>query len=289
MTVTTGLWILGLCLAVSRPLAAPETETAIGEFSTVEGEVLVTHSAIAGMVPIALHDPVFFKDSIETREAARTKALFLNETLLIVGENSRVEIDEHIYDPNQNRWSITMSLLEGKLRALVGEAFGASGSRFKVRTSTAVFAARGTYFVVWVENGRSGGVNLGEKGNVDFTSEGHTVSIKPGEFSEALAGHPPTQPALSTPGVSAHLTRAVQTTELEGFQGAERELQQRLREEVKELRTMTAERAAVPQSGIKGEKAERSMRPERPERSMRPERPERPMRPERPERPMRPR
>jgi hypothetical protein len=177
-----------------------------------------------------------------------------------------------------------MSLLEGTLRALVGEAFGALGSRFEIRTPTGVAAARGTYFVIWVENGRSGVVNLGEKGHVDFTSEGHTVSIKPGEFSEAMAGHPPTHPAHNTLGISAHLTRAVQAMELKGFHGAERELQQRLREDVKELRKMTAEKPAAPQSGIKDVNAERrpptSLEPPRrhdlPDRLIRPELPHRP-------------
>jgi hypothetical protein len=47
---------------------------------------------------------------------------------------------------------------------------------------------------VWVENGQSGIINIGEKGRVDFTSGGMTVAVDPGYFSIAHEGQAPSAP-----------------------------------------------------------------------------------------------
>jgi hypothetical protein len=47
---------------------------------------------------------------------------------------------------------------------------------------------------VWFNNGRSGIINIGERGRVDFTSGGKTVTVEPGYFSVAREGEPPSVP-----------------------------------------------------------------------------------------------
>ena len=84
--------------------------------------------------------------------------------------------------------------MQGQVRALVSKVFKANGSKFEVHTPSAVAAARGTYFTVWVENGQSGIINSGEKGRVDFTSGGMTVAVDPGYFSIAHEGQAPSAP-----------------------------------------------------------------------------------------------
>ncbi|MER3422311.1 MAG: hypothetical protein C4293_02840 [Nitrospiraceae bacterium] len=55
-----------------------------------------------------------------------------------------------------------------------------------MHTANAVAAARGTYFVVWIENDQTTGLmNIGDKGNVAFTAAGQTVIVKPGYYSTA--------------------------------------------------------------------------------------------------------
>ena len=74
----------------------------------------------------------------------------------------------------------------------------------RVHTPSAVAAARGTYFTVWVENGQSGIINIGEKGRVDFTSGGITVAVDPGFFSIAREGHAPSPPLPHQLGLKGH-------------------------------------------------------------------------------------
>ncbi|HKW86104.1 MAG TPA: FecR family protein, partial [Nitrospiraceae bacterium] len=209
-------------LAVVIPLSLTGTEIvaqaaltdAIGQFTAIQGQVTVAHPHAAGAVPVKLDDDVLFHDIIETQRRSRTKALFDDDSLLTMGENSRIEITERIYNPNQDLRSTVVSLVQGRLRTLVGKVFAGAGSKFEVHTPTAVAAARGTYFVVWVEGKVSGIVNIGARGNVEFTSGGQTVSVHPGQFSTAAAGQTPSPPASAVEDAPTSVSQALEGTEL---------------------------------------------------------------------------
>src|SRR6266704_2223401 len=55
----------------------------------------------------------------------------------------------------------TQASSRAKARALVGKLFAGRGSKFEIHTPTAVATARGTYFVVWIEEeaGQKMGMN----------------------------------------------------------------------------------------------------------------------------------
>lgn len=238
----TGVLMLGLW-AAHAAAADPE---AIGTFTTVQGKVLVQQSGAPAAVSVKQHDDVFFRAVIETQRASKTRALFLDDTLLTVGESSRVEITEQIYDPNRDMRSLVANLVRGKVRALVGRIFEGAGSKFEVHTPTAVAAARGTYFVVWIEEekpeqvgaraylpqvrpvalsgetlaqlpgGATGVANIGTSGAVSLTSAGQTVLVDPGQFSIAPPGLPPMPPAIIAPTApaAASAATAIKATEV---------------------------------------------------------------------------
>lgn len=215
----------------------------IGMFTAVQGQVAVTHPGATVASAVKLRDDVLFKDVIETQRQSRAKALFQDDSILSVAEGSRVEVAEHIYDPTQNRRSMVVKLIKGRVRALVGQVFGGAGSKFEVHTPTAVAAARGTYFVVWIEEGKApalgralgepgsvrpvalgltdvaqlgpgatGIANIGSTGSVAFTSSGQTVLVNPGQFSVALPGTPPSPPVVVTPAAPPAVSNAIQAT-----------------------------------------------------------------------------
>lgn len=189
-----GLIAIPLTFGSSFAMGAEHSKDGIGFYTAVLGHASITHSGENQIFPVKLHDEVLFKDVIQTQGESRTKALFQDDSMLTVGENSRVEIDEYIYNPEKNVRQAVVKLMQGQVRALVNKVFKANGSRFEIHTPSAVAAARGTYFTVWVENGQSGIINIGEKGRVDFTSGGMTVAVDPGFFSIAHEGHAPSAP-----------------------------------------------------------------------------------------------
>ena len=194
-------------LALSPSIGSAEEPASggVGFYTAVAGKVSVTHSGEARVLPVKLHDEVLFKDVIETEKESRTKAFFQDDSVLTVGENSRVEITEYIYNPEANLRRSVVNLMQGQVRALVSKVFKSNGSRFEVHTPSAVAAARGTYFSVWYENGQSGIINIGGSGRVDFTSGGVTVAVDPGKFSLAEKGKSPSIPALHGLGVKTDM------------------------------------------------------------------------------------
>jgi hypothetical protein len=200
------LSLIAIPLAFGSPLAmgGERGKDGIGFYTAVLGQASVTHPGEDRVFPVKLHDEVLFKDVIQTQNESRTKALFQDDSMLTVGENSRVEIDEYIYNPEKNVRQAIVKLMQGQVRALVSKVFKANGSRFEIHTPSAVAAARGTYFTVWVENGQSGIINIGEKGRVDFTSGGMTVVVDPGYFSIAHEGQAPSAPLPHQLGLKGH-------------------------------------------------------------------------------------
>lgn len=194
--ITTSLVAVALAMVPSLGMGEESGTGGVGFYTAVSGTVRVTHPGESRLLPVKLNDDVLFKDVIETQQESRTKAFFEDDSVLTVGENSRVEISEYIYNPEAKMRRSVVKVLQGQVRALVSKVFKSNGSRFEVHTPSAVAAARGTYFVVWHENGQSGIINVGESGRVDFTSGGVTVPVDPGQFSLAEQGKPPSTPAI---------------------------------------------------------------------------------------------
>jgi hypothetical protein len=235
---------IGTTVAFGWPVGAQGlTQQAIGFYLTVIGKPTVVHVGQPAAMPVKLRESVYFKDVIETQADSRAKALFEDDSILTVGENSRVEVSEYIYDPANNQRSSVLRMIQGKARALVGKLFAGMGSRFEVHTPTAVAAARGTYFVVWIEEkasqkmgmneigtvrpvsfqglevaelqaGGTGVANIGGSGNVAFTSGGQTVVVPPGSYAFAPPGMPPFAPVIITPTAPPGVTGAIAGTEV---------------------------------------------------------------------------
>lgn len=199
------LFIISLFLSLSFLIIYADAEDAapIGKFRTAEGSVDVTHKGETKAKPVRVLDDAFFLDIVETLEQAKTKIFFIDDSILNIGEKTRIEITEHIFDPNNDRRSLIVKLVDGKVRALVGRYFSGSGSKFEIHTPTAVAAARGSYGIVWVQevDGKiqTGVINLGglwEVRNVDPNIPS-SIILKEGEFTQVQKGLPP------MPGVEA--------------------------------------------------------------------------------------
>ena len=93
--------LIAATLLLSPAMASAEDSSpgGVGVYTAVMGKVTVTHPGEALVLPVKLHDEVLFKDVIQTDKESRTKAFFQDDSVLTVGENSRVEITEYIYDP----------------------------------------------------------------------------------------------------------------------------------------------------------------------------------------------
>lgn len=198
-------WILSSMIQGTDAIG--QSIQSIGNITSVQRQVEVTHPGKEDVLTVRLGDSVLFKDFYETKTQARLKLLFDDDSILSLGENTRLQITENIYDPAQNRRSTVVSMVKGSVRALVGRLFGGAGSKFEIHTPTAVAAARGTYFIVWIiEEGShvlTRVVNIGDSGivavsNINPTIEG-SVNLGPNEHTTVEMGMLPTPAANIEP------------------------------------------------------------------------------------------
>ncbi len=144
------------------------------------------------------NDSVFGTDTVKTFDDSRVKILFLDDSLLMIGENSIVALSGYLKEIGRKDRPSVFNLMDGVLNVIVGK------SAFEVHTPTAVTAARGTSYVVWVEEGQKTGMVVAE-GRVEVKNVkegvGEKVVISAGKMSYVEEGKPPTLAVVAPPEV----------------------------------------------------------------------------------------
>lgn len=142
--------------------------------------------------------PLLLKDAVETAEKSRTKLFFHDDSILNLGEMSQVVVEEYLRSGDEDRTKSIYRLVEGSLKVVVGR------SELEIHTPTAVAAARGTKFILWVEGtgpSATTGIMVLE-GEVLFQNIRDAVKgierIRKGQMSRIPAAKPPAPPVPTT-------------------------------------------------------------------------------------------
>lgn len=134
-------------------------------FQVTEGEDLKRRTQLAS--------PVFLKDKISTGMNSKVSFAFDDASTLSIGENARLKITKHIFDPNKNLRQTVIEVSLGAVRFAVTKEKN-KNSTFKVITPAGIAGVRGTEFVVIVEpDGKTTFVGLeGSIEAIPFSPEG---------------------------------------------------------------------------------------------------------------------
>jgi hypothetical protein len=205
------LLCLGFLAGYGTAVAA-EVDTA-GVVLAIQGTVMMQPATMTPPVPLRQFDEIGPLSILDSQAGSRCKILYTDDSLITLGDNSRLEVTEQTYRSGSDQRAFVAHLIRGSVRALVARTFESDNSTFEIDAGTSAVTARGTYFVTWVNGkpkgkqkkdsideeglemeGASGVANIGQNGNVAFTSGGATVLVLPGQFSIALPGAPPTMP-----------------------------------------------------------------------------------------------
>ncbi|MEK6679122.1 MAG: FecR family protein [Nitrospirota bacterium] len=127
-------------------IGAAFAEENIGKVLALKGKAVVERDK--KKLTARKNQNLLLKDAVSTMKASRTKMRFIDDSILTLGENSKVAIKEYIYSKDKGGKSI-FNLLDGKMRSVVGK------TKFEIHTPTAVAAARGT--IILSEVGRLAG------------------------------------------------------------------------------------------------------------------------------------
>jgi hypothetical protein len=136
-----------LCIGAGLLLSAATARAGqqVGSVVALRGAVAIERSG--SRLEAKIKSGVELQDTVQTAATSRAKLLFIDDSVLTLGDNSRMSIKEFIHSSSDRGRSI-FNLLDGKMRAVVGK------TKFQVETPTAIAAARGT--VIYFEVGKIG-------------------------------------------------------------------------------------------------------------------------------------
>ena len=141
---------INLLLLISVPAFA-----GVGSISEFKGGGTVKRGA--KVVPAARGSGIEKNDTVSTNSQGRFKITFVDATTVNITQNSRLVIDDFVYDGNnKSKGKLGLKLALGTARYTSGAIAHGNPRGVGVRTPTATIAVRGTDFVMSVdEAGRS--------------------------------------------------------------------------------------------------------------------------------------
>ncbi len=114
-------------------------ELAVGNASIVVKTV--TGTIEDNIHKIKLQDDLYHNELIETREESATEITFLDDTIISLGPESSIVLDEFVYDPDPSKSSFVVTITEGALRFTSGVL---PSDSYKIHTPVATIGIRGT-------------------------------------------------------------------------------------------------------------------------------------------------
>jgi len=150
LTAALGLAIVGaatLAQAQAPAAAAPATPPQAGFVKTVRGNVQLLDSAGATR-NAAPGDALGAVDRIVTGPDSSAAVVLRDNTTLMVGPSSRMDLKEFHFDGTTRDGGMLVSLLRGSMRMITGLIGKTNPDAVRVETQTATIGIRGTDFIV---------------------------------------------------------------------------------------------------------------------------------------------
>lgn len=216
MTARSLSWmLLGAFLVCAAPALAQEE---VGHVASVEGTAEINR---AGAVTAAVTgDPIQLGDELRTTEG-QLRVVFRDDSVLNLGPDTRLVVDENVYQPEQGRFSSVVRLLGGKVRAAVGKVYRQPGASYEVETKTAVAGVRGTTFVVSFDDDSEVTEVVGIRGRVQVRSLderlGDAVYVTAQEGTTVAPGQSPSRPTVLEPTLYRDRIEGLEIISLQGL------------------------------------------------------------------------
>lgn len=163
-------WVAAiLILLLQTGICGAANPEPIGKISALSGEVFA--DGPAGRRALKADGPVFQGESLVSSADASCQILFTDGSTLSLAENSRVALNEYLYDPGKaGLTKAVIKLFRGLCRVVTGAIVKTNPKGYTFQTPVANLGIRGTEFYAQIE---SDGENLGVL-NMD---KGHYVEV----------------------------------------------------------------------------------------------------------------
>lgn len=143
-----GAAALAQAQAPSRPAGSmPSAEPQAGFVKSVRGNVQLLSTAGAPRAANA-GDPLAAVDRILTGPDSSASVVLRDDTTLVVGPSSRLDLKEFHFNATTHEGGLLVSLLRGSMRMITGLIGKTNPDAIRVETQTATIGIRGTDFIV---------------------------------------------------------------------------------------------------------------------------------------------
>mgnify|MGYP003325003412 FL=1 len=189
--------ILIILIFSGQPLASSEQ---IGVIGFVIGDVFNQKGE-----KLNVGDSIYFGDTISANDGAKSQLLFIDHTVMTIGSETKLTIDEFIYDPIESSGKLLTTIKAGSVKILTGKISEKNPANLEVKTPAGTIGTRGTEFkasvdplttqskILLVGPGPNNSLNL-RAGAVEVSNELGTVTLdQPYLFTELTQNRAPTE------------------------------------------------------------------------------------------------
>lgn len=146
------------------------------------------------------------KDIIQTSKNSKAQLIFSDSTIITIGKNSSLNINEYLYDTKNPKNSKTdFSFFKGAFKTITGKIGKINKKKFKLRTKTASIGIRGT---IVLGNQK---IIACTKGGITVSSGGVSVDVKANQLTVMQKNGKPSKARKMTSNDLKGLSQSVST------------------------------------------------------------------------------
>ncbi|WP_164970002.1 transferrin-binding protein-like solute binding protein [Arcobacter sp. CECT 8983] len=129
-------------------------------------------------------------DIIKTKESTKLQLLFKDETIITIGKNSTLAVNDYIFDEQKKEYKAEFGLLKGTFRTITGKIGKIAPDKFKLKSKASSIGIRGTQILSNMEI--SGDTIFCTEGTITIVSNftGETITINAGQYVTVKEGEP---------------------------------------------------------------------------------------------------
>lgn len=138
-----------LVLSIILHSGTAQAETSVAGFiKTTEGSGQILRAGNA--IPARIGDTLYVEDIVITSDQSTVGIMLEDDTVLSLGPNSRLEMNDFAFAPQEEKFSIVIRLLKGSFAYMSGVIARLAPDKVHIETPDAVIAVHGTRFLVKV-------------------------------------------------------------------------------------------------------------------------------------------
>jgi len=142
-------FLLFIFLLFSGSVYAGTQSDSVGIIKSVSGDVLITGSQTT--IKAVDNMRLIRGDSVQTGANGSAGLIFEDDTVVALGPNSEMEIENFLFDPVNSKLSFVAGLIHGTFSFITGQIAKLAPDNVTLQTPDATLGVRGTKFLVKID------------------------------------------------------------------------------------------------------------------------------------------